>query len=347
MPHNDEQQLNDEKVRNTNDEATLCKYTLVQRKYIEDPFVQLFLQNQSQIPRIAPLINRGYFARVYSINRLLNDFVAMNSSTCCQIVSIGAGYDTRVWQLLSNNSNIRYIEIDFSQVMRHKTSIIQNTTQLSSMLNNVKYTSDKDGILLSSDHYIILEGDLREEESLKHLVNVIDSKLPTLFISEMVLVYMDPQYSDQLISTCRDSIDSNVMSVFIIYETINPHDSFGRMMVQNLKNRGCDLKSIEAYPTLESMKKRMESLFLYNNTRTSEDQKSFAVSFDYYSIYNTILPKQDSKWIQERSRISRLEMVDELEEFDLLMKHYALTIAVNNFPTTAASDQSYWLSKML
>lgn len=41
------------------------------------------------------------------------------------------------------------------------------------------------------------------------------------------------------------------------YEMIEPFDSFGQTMVNNLIERGCDLLGIEETPTLEAQTKRM------------------------------------------------------------------------------------------
>jgi hypothetical protein len=39
---------------------------------------------------------------------------------------------------------------------------------------------------------------------------------------------------------------------------IGPDDSFGRKMLENLKERGCELKGIEGCPDTASQIKRME-----------------------------------------------------------------------------------------
>ena len=55
---------------------------------------------------------------------------------------------------------------------------------------------------------------------------------------------------------------------------ISPEDQFGRMMVENLEARGCQLLGIHAHPTLEAQKKRLEDLLV-----TGEGQVSRAESF--------------------------------------------------------------------
>lgn len=59
-------QSSDDAVRSTNDDATACKLSAVHIGYYTDPFVTCF----ARLSRKAPLINRGYFARVNAIESL-------------------------------------------------------------------------------------------------------------------------------------------------------------------------------------------------------------------------------------------------------------------------------------
>lgn len=85
-----------------------------------------------------------------------------------------------------------------------------------------------------SARYQLLAADLRAvEEVEKLLVSVgLDVTLPTLFVSEAVLMYTNPVDSERLMAWSGTRVSP---SMFAIYEPINPHDSFGRMMVDNLK----------------------------------------------------------------------------------------------------------------
>ncbi|EER01021.1 leucine carboxyl methyltransferase, putative, partial [Perkinsus marinus ATCC 50983] len=44
------------------------------------------------------------------------------------------------------------------------------------------------------------------------------------------------------------------------YEQCNPDDPFGRVMMENLKGRGCPLIGLGKYPTVQSQCERYESL---------------------------------------------------------------------------------------
>lgn len=62
----------DEAIKATNDDASECKKSAVQLGYWSDNFIGLFVKQQS---RKAPEINRGYYARVKSIEVLLDKFL--------------------------------------------------------------------------------------------------------------------------------------------------------------------------------------------------------------------------------------------------------------------------------
>ena len=66
----------DEGVKATNDDATLCKRSAVHRGYWQDPYIQYFIRSGE---RKAPEINRGYFARVKGMQTLLMQFLEVGS----------------------------------------------------------------------------------------------------------------------------------------------------------------------------------------------------------------------------------------------------------------------------
>jgi tRNA wybutosine-synthesizing protein 4 len=82
-------------------------------------------------------------------------------------------------------------------------------------------------------------------------------------------------------------------------------------MVENLNDRGCGLKSIHEYPTLESQRKR----FL-------ERGYTHVSANDVLNMYNTLIDRN------ERTRVERIEFFDEYEEWVLILRHYCIVCAV-------------------
>ena len=62
----------DDAVRATNDDATSCKLSAVDLGYYSDEYVQYFAKHE----RKPPIINRGYFARVYVVQELVKRYGA-------------------------------------------------------------------------------------------------------------------------------------------------------------------------------------------------------------------------------------------------------------------------------
>ncbi len=88
---------------------------------------------------------------------------------------------------------------------------------------------------LISNDYWLLSGDLYSfkttiMERLKLLG--LDCQMPTLFLSECVLIYISSEMGNELIQEISSTFP---ISCFITYEQILPNDPFGQTMIQNLK----------------------------------------------------------------------------------------------------------------
>lgn len=123
------------------------------------------------------------------------------------------------------------------------------------------------------------------------------------------------------------SSDQFITSYFVVYEQVEPHDNFGKAMIRNLKARGCPLLSIFAFPTLEDQKKRFVELGWDHVEVLDMDQ-----------VYSTVVVKDT----EERERVNSLEFMDELEEWQLMHKHYCIAIASHHqgMATTAVPPPS-------
>ena len=92
-----------------------------------------------------------------------------------------------------------------------------------------------------SPSYRLVNADLRD-------VGMVEKKLtaagvrcdqPTLFLSECVLVYVEPEESGALIGWAARHFPT---AAFLTYEQILPHDTFGQMMVRHL-----EVRSVQRY----------------------------------------------------------------------------------------------------
>ena len=87
-----------------------------------------------------------------------------------------------------------------------------------------------------SRDYAVVNADLRDLKAftrkLREVGIVFDA--PTMFLSECVLVYLEPEDSGAVISWAGTNFPRAAM---LTYEQIKPHDAFGQVMVKNLEVR--------------------------------------------------------------------------------------------------------------
>ena len=81
-------------IQQTNDDAAMCKASCVNLGYFQDPHIRYFVKDNIRRP---PLINRGYWTRVTTINKIIQ--LITDNGIKFQIVNLGAGFDTLFWKL--------------------------------------------------------------------------------------------------------------------------------------------------------------------------------------------------------------------------------------------------------
>ncbi|TPX35444.1 hypothetical protein SmJEL517_g02181 [Synchytrium microbalum] len=294
-------------VKGTNDDAAISKLSAVNSGYMQDEFVSCFVKRSL---KRAPIINRGSYVRYTVLNNLIRQFLSLPVAQEKQIVSLGAGSDTRYFSLKKEGMQPKkYFEIDFMEITSRKTATIKKKKAMTDLIGAHQLAAG--GTELHSNDYCIIYGDLRHFEDTivpKLVAQGFDKSLPTLFISECVMIYMPPKDADKIIQWIPAHMST---AAFITYEQILPNDSFGRTMIENLKMRNIELPGIYAYPTLESQKQRYLSAEWHR-----------AESMDVNQIFDSCLSDA------EHARISRLEIFDELEEWKLLSSHYCVSWAI-------------------
>ncbi|KAK6195518.1 hypothetical protein SNE40_000931 [Patella caerulea] len=302
----------EEAVIATNDDAAQCKRYAVEKGYWVDPYISLMISKGTA--HHAPEINRGYYARITSIRILLEKFIRLTNRKC-QVVNLGAGYDTTFWKLKDAHlTPEKFVEIDFAPVTSRKCHHIKSKRPLLDKITN----EDEDIMLSQSDlhsaNYHIVGANLVDLAELdkKLQQSGIDRSIPTVFISECVLVYIEANKSAKLIKWISDNFPT---AFFINYEQVNMGDRFGQVMIDNLKTRDCYLYGVSACDSLQSQMQRFTS----NGWRDAD-------ALEMNKVYNC-LPQSEIK------RIEKLELMDERELMEQLFSHYCLVWAykdVNN-----------------
>eukprot|EP00052_Salpingoeca_macrocollata_P018453 m.151577 g.151577 ORF g.151577 m.151577 type:complete len:300 (+) comp20701_c0_seq5:3063-3962(+) len=277
----------------TNDDSTSCKRAAVQLGYWKDDFIKAVCPHAE---RRAPIIHRGYYARTVTFARVVEDFLKKSEGKG-QVLSLGAGFDTLFWRLLQKGTPFRsFVEVDYAEVVQRKTEYIQSKRVLHDLWKP------------NQDRYHMLAQDIRKPTELlqKLTEKGVDFSAPTICISECVLVYLPPEDTRGLLQALASAFTE---MFYLNYEQINPHDSFGKMMLRNLRTRGCALLGLEACPDLAAQKQR----FLAAGFGQAD-------ALDMNGVYLRL--EED-----DRKRIERIEMLDEMEEWQLICAHYCISWA--------------------
>ena len=88
-------------IRQTDSDAAIARLSAVKLGYLQDPFVKFLVQRPHLQPPRPPLINVGTYVRSEAIDRLVDEWLELSAAEGkkCQIVSMGAGSDTRFWRI--------------------------------------------------------------------------------------------------------------------------------------------------------------------------------------------------------------------------------------------------------
>lgn len=312
----------DTAITRTDDDALAARASAVKLQYWQDDFIKYFVKS---VERKAPVINRGTHVRTYAIDEIVRHFLASAGppGSTKQIISLGAGSDTRFFSLaasaISRNGSIpfRYHEIDFPDVCRRKCLTMTTRKGLKDILYSQASTPVIDGRAgsIHSDAYCLHPLDLSRIADLQEELPLVDPCLETLVISEVCLIYLDVEAADRVLSWTTRFTKAAV----IIYEPIRDSDAFGMMMIRNLAARGLVLKTLEKYATLESQRQRLrEAGFTTVHACTMND------------VYDNWMSST------ERERISKLEMFDEIEEWIMLAEHYCVAVGWRHLDTMSS-----------
>lgn len=137
----------------------------------------------------------------------------------------------------------------------------------------------------------------------------IQKDIPTLLISECCLCYLAVETARDVVKFFADQIPS--LGV-VLYEPIGGHDAFGQMMVSNLAARNLSMPTVQEYKDLADQKQRLNDLgFGVGGEGGSE-------GVDIETVWN--------RWVgvEEKARVDAQEGLDEVEEWQVLARHYAV-----------------------
>ncbi|CAB1421107.1 unnamed protein product [Pleuronectes platessa] len=308
-------------VQGTNDSSVVSKVSAAARGFFHDDFLQLFVCKEA---RRSPLINRGYYVRWRAVDHCVRRFLHVTENCPKRQVSsensvAGRGFDSLYFRLRADEalSGVVVFEVDFPDVARRKTALISSNITLRGMLDP-RLPAPTGAVHVCSGQYRLLGLDVREESRVKEALEAagLDWAAPTLILSEVVLTYMETQWSDVVISWAAKLLPQ---SLFVMYEQIRPHDPFGSIMQDHFHKLNSRLHALRQYPDAAAQRRR----FLDKGW----DQ---CVCLDMNDFYLGLVPED------ERRRVEVLEPFDEYEEWHQKCSHYFILTASRGSGMTQA-----------
>lgn len=154
-------------------------------------------------------------------------------------------------------------------------------------------------------------------ETLQSALHGFDPSVPTLFLFECVLMYLPESSAISLLRGVSSVCGPN--AIVAIYDPALGNDGFGRVMEQHLTRAG-----VAVPPTMDSSDQlcltacRTIDSHLDHLTACGFD---IAIGCDMLAAYDTVIG------LAQRARANAVELLDEIEEWMLIMRHYCLVVA--------------------
>lgn len=290
----------DRVVQQTDNDASFSRLSALELGYLEDEYARLLMHPREQVPKRYPIINRGTYVRSTAIDKLILRFLRHQPTERKQIISLGAGSDTRFLRLCGDAANVVYHELDFEANVTAKRAAFDRSQQLATRLKE----NQDDGA-----EYHLHATDLRSLASdAPPTLPGLDVQVPTLILSECCLCYLAPDQASGVLKYFTGVLTSP--AGLIIYEPVRPFDAFGKTMVTNLASRGIHLQTLKRYSSLEAERQRLR-LAGFSDGQGAMDVRQIWESDEWVSS-------------AEKERVEKLEWLDEVEEWDLLASHYCV-----------------------
>ncbi|GAB7360928.1 hypothetical protein MBLNU230_g0912t1 [Neophaeotheca triangularis] len=294
----------DKIVQQTDNDALSSRLSAASLGYFanRDPYTTDLSVSGEPIIRRYPIINLGTYVRTAAIDKLVDRFIEAEPRGRKQIVSLGAGSDTRFWRLAADKPdvNIIYHELDFASNVKQKQDAIARSDRLRHGIDHAKQRCAT---------YDLRSLDLRDLASdAPPEISDLESDTPTLLLSECCLCYLPPDTATKVLQYFSRRISSPLG--LVLYEPIRPFDPFGQTMITNLGSRGIHMQTLKRYSSLAAQRQRLRQAGFVNGQGAR----------DVWQIW------EDRAWVsqEERERVEKLEWIDEIEEWKLLGSHYCV-----------------------
>lgn len=339
-------------VQQTDVDASGSRLAAVNLGYLIDPYAALLhTGGDNDRPRRFPLINRGTYTRTTAIDELVVQFLkGVPTGQKKQIVSLGAGSDTRYWRLKERGGEwtrgLVYHEMDFAEVARKKAERVKRWAVLSKVLElGENTTSDHGGGGDSGDgrttptpssisiqhtcasvNTVNIDRDTGNITSPDYYLHAIDIRLlkPGLPASPLPAI-IETTIPTLIISECcliyLTPAEADAILTFFT-TTFEPSHPLSIVLYEPIGSDDAFGKIM-----IQNLATRgivLQTLKKYSTLSRQEERlrmlgfKGGQAAGDVDWIWEN--------WVgaSEKERLARLEMLDEVEEWRLLAQHYCV-----------------------
>lgn len=341
------------KVQETADDAAVSKLSAIRLGYVVDPFMGAFVRKQA---RRSPLINRGYFSRMSSLEVIIKRFLAVCKRTgdgSSQIVCLGAGLDTTFFRLWNDGSTspvgapTAYFEVDFPEITARKLQVIRkHSVLLEAVAGHPLRAGDVEalerecaapaasaaatlpaipaGVTLTTGAL----GGGEIHGPVYHLLTA-DLRDVSSLQSALTAAGIQPSRPTLLLSECVLVYLEPEESCAIIAWAAR---AFSRSVFVTYEQiRPHDAFGQVMARNLEERGYSLRGLAAFpdmpaQTARYRELGYATCTVCDMNDVYYRLLPRA------EVARVERLELFDEVEEWHLMSAHYCVAVAVNEVP---------------
>lgn len=207
----------------------------------------------------------------------------------------------------ANRAPARYVELDLPDVVSRKAATVRGDARLAAAVGGALPPR---AASISTSAYSVLPIDLRSSAAVLAALDGagIDRAAPTLILAECVLVYLPPTASAALAFALATHLAD---AVVLVFEPVRPDDPFGRQMVSNVAARGSPLLGLAATRTLAD-----------HEARWKEAGWDRAAAISMAAAWAGCVEPGGRRRAEAAARL------DEVEEWRLLLDHYAFVLAV-------------------
>lgn len=311
-------QYHDIQVQGTNNSSIVSKRSVevLYNPIVEPGTKEWFKYFVPKGKRRSPAINRGYWLRMESIKQAVLRILAAHGGKV-RVVNLGCGFDPFPFQMLAESSiEFEFYDFDYPELVQKKMGLINASNEILNVIGPLKEWTEEAkqmGVIMATEVYTLVGCDLNNCELYKKQLNTLlkSNESPVIFIAEVSLAYMKPEYANPVIEILSLLPNSHILVLEQIMPSGDRH-FFAKKMLYHFNHLTSPLQCVETYSTKEKQKCRFQKYF------------PLVEIVDLFESWGQLVSTE------KKLLVDSVEEFDEWEEFIVFCQHYVVIHATNN-----------------